>query len=805
MSVSRDDATSRWSLRCAAACLLLLLGHTGQAEPGNGSIIIDDRQSRYDLGRSVSIFVDHDGRAPREGVVAGKYDSRFVRSRQDIPNFAFTSSVVWIRFSLAHRARSSARWFLEIAYPVIDRLDLYYRDSAGRLVEHRSGDRIPFQRHEVRHHHIVFPMFLEASMTRTYYLRASSRNSLVVPLTLLSQEAFSASSYRDQMVLGIFYGILSFMFLYSMLLFLSLRETTYFYYGLMTAVSTLYFMSIHGHAQEYLWPDNAWWGDLAPVVLLGFIGLFLLLMVRRFLDLRYYVPRLDRFVIGYMAAQAAVIASFFFVERGRASVAVSVMSLLTVIVFLFISIFALTRKMKHAKYLLGAMSIFLASSVLAFLRSFGFLNNFFLILNSMEVGYALSMMIFSMVIGYRINIEKNEKMAAQAELLRQMRIVEESEERFDERLKAGRMESLSIFAGGLAHDFNNLLTAIMGNISLAKLDIGSGNPNHAVLDEAEKASLQAKRLTEQMLTFARGGDPLIQVLSISTQLREVVEFALRGTNIRIEFNINPQLRNALANEGQIQQMLHNIILNARDAMPGGGMLKITAHNLSIGGDYVMCLAPGNYIVITIADTGPGIPPENLSRVFDPYFSTKEKGSGLGLTICYSVTRRHRGRIAIDNSPEGGAIVTIHLPATDREIKTKKGDGDSTIFSNTSVLIMDDEEMILDVGEKMLQRLGIKVTRSRSGEEAAALYRAAHDAGTPFDAVILDLTIKGGLGGRETVPLLREIEPSAVLIVSSGYSNDPIIANYRQFGFSGVVPKPYRFEELAGVLRECLRA
>ncbi|HTX72844.1 MAG TPA: ATP-binding protein, partial [Rectinemataceae bacterium] len=372
----------------------------------------------------------------------------------------------------------------------------------------------------------------------------------------------------------------------------------------------------------------------------------------------------------------------------------------------------------------------------------------------------------------------------------------------EELLKTSKIESLGIFAGGIAHDFNNLLTSIIGNISLAKLDSERDPAVHSILTEAENASLRAKDLTIQLLTFSKGGEPIRKTESIVDILRETADFVLRGSNITCRFALADDLKYADIDRGQISQVIHNIILNARQAMPAGGLITVSAGNTVVSEPSTLRLKPGAYVKITIADQGCGIPANYLAKIFDPYFTTKAEGSGLGLAVSYSIMKNHDGCINVLTDPGGGTAFDLYIPASERVPEppqcADRGDG----HPSYKVLLMDDEQMILDVGEKILTRLGHRVTRARNGEEAIELYRTAAESGVQFDLVIMDLTIPGGKGGSETISELREINPDVRAIVSSGYSNNPVMANFRQYGFCGVIVKPYRFDDLKQVLEEC---
>jgi len=370
-------------------------------------------------------------------------------------------------------------------------------------------------------------------------------------------------------------------------------------------------------------------------------------------------------------------------------------------------------------------------------------------------------------------------------------------------LRAQKLESVGLLAGGIAHDFNNLLTAILGNISLAKMLLPGDSKTKARLNEAEKASLRARDLTQQLLTFAKGGAPVRRSASVSELIRETACFALSGSNVRCDFAIGPDLPLAEIDEGQISQVIHNLIINADQSMPVGGAIHIACDEVTVAESEVPPLRAGRYIRITVGDQGVGIPAEHLPRVFDPYFTTKEKGRGLGLTGVYSIIRNHDGQISVSSEPGAGTTFIIHLPISDmapamvpaEEVDIRTGTG--------RILVMDDEETVLEIAGEMLSHLGFEVVFARDGGEAIELYLKAREAGTPFRAILADLTIPGGIGGREMVESLRKINPEIMAIVSSGYCNDPVMSDFRSFGFSGVISKPYRIEEMSKVLSEIL--
>ena len=387
-----------------------------------------------------------------------------------------------------------------------------------------------------------------------------------------------------------------------------------------------------------------------------------------------------------------------------------------------------------------------------------------------------------------------------------IRDITEKRKMEEELRRAGKLESLGVLAGGIAHDFNNLLTGIVGNISLAKSRARPDDTIYHRLTEAEYACFRAKDLTQQLLTFSKGGAPIMRTASISDLVRESASFAVTGSNTRCVFEISDDLWPVEVDEGQISQVVHNLALNAQQAMPNGGVMLVQARNTSIPpnqSDDAVSLAGRRYVVISVIDRGTGIAEEHLEKIFDPYFTTKPKGSGLGLATCYSIIRNHGGYIDVESKFGSGATFNVFLPASENMLPAVAIPRVALPAGTGRILVMDDEEIIRTVTQDILAQLGYEVSVVRDGAEAVDLYETAVRVGRPFDVVILDLTIPGGVGGKETIAKLREIDPDVRAVVSSGYSNDPIMADFKAYGFSGVAAKPYRVEDLRQILDEVM--
>ena len=367
-----------------------------------------------------------------------------------------------------------------------------------------------------------------------------------------------------------------------------------------------------------------------------------------------------------------------------------------------------------------------------------------------------------------------------------------------ERLRMQKLESVGLLAGGIAHDFNNILVGVMGNISLAKVEAGVSDSLQEILSEVEKSAHRARDLTLQLLTFSKGGAPVKETASLAELIRDSVEFALRGSAVQCHYELADDLWAAEVDKGQISQVVHNLVLNAAQAMPAGGRVRITATNAAVGPDELP-IEEGHYVEIAVEDSGVGIAAEHLQSIFDPYFTTKQEGSGLGLATSYSIVKNHNGHLTARSELGRGSTFCMYLPAVPEQVPAAREAPVELWTGEGRVLVMDDEEIVRTLAERMLARLGYEVESAHDGAEALELYRAQLESGKGFEAVVMDLTIAGGMGGREAVKKILEMDPGARVIVSSGYSNDPIMSEYRAYGFRGVIAKPYTIEALSQAL------
>jgi two-component system cell cycle sensor histidine kinase/response regulator CckA len=372
----------------------------------------------------------------------------------------------------------------------------------------------------------------------------------------------------------------------------------------------------------------------------------------------------------------------------------------------------------------------------------------------------------------------------------------------EERLKAQKLESIGTLAGGIAHDFNNLLQGVFGHISMARMSIERHEESLPLLEQAEKALHQTVSLTNQLLTFSKGGKPAKEHVPILPVVESAARFALSGSSCECEILPQDDLWQVDGDAGQIGQVLQNIVLNADQSMPQGGRIEIMVDNVPPDRERPAVLGEGDFVLIAVRDSGPGIPEKSRERLFDPYFTTREGGTGLGLATSYSIVKNHGGIIDVESEPGEGATFAVYLPAI-RQKPVEAAVAAPVETRSAKVLIMDDDEMIRKISRKILRSLGHECEFAEKGESAVAMFKAARDEGRPFDLVILDLTIRGGMGGADTIGELLAIDPEVKAIVSTGYSDDGALPDYRSQGFEMFLKKPYTVEELRDAINSLL--
>ena len=383
------------------------------------------------------------------------------------------------------------------------------------------------------------------------------------------------------------------------------------------------------------------------------------------------------------------------------------------------------------------------------------------------------------------------------------RDISERKKTESERLTKSKLESLGTLAGGIAHDLNNILTVISGNIGLAQIEAPADSGNLlGFLSKAGQAAQHAAHLSSQLLTFSKGGAPLKKVVSIGELLERSAEFALYGSNLRADFDIAVDLWKAEVDAVQIEQVMNALMLNAREAMLHGGTVRVRARNVVVEENGHALLAAGRYIKISITDRGTGISEELQTKIFDPYFTTKATATGLGLAISYSIVKKHGGLLLLESSSAEGSVFSFYLRATEHAVSTPEARvaGRPFHYNHQRVLIMDDEAAIRELTSQLLGTLGYEVTAVPDGLEAVRLYERALRRGEHFQAVILDATVRGGMGGVATIERLRSMDPKVNAIICSGYSDEAALSEFLAYGFRGALPKPFTRSELADALQ-----
>ncbi|MCP4896615.1 MAG: PAS domain S-box protein [bacterium] len=381
--------------------------------------------------------------------------------------------------------------------------------------------------------------------------------------------------------------------------------------------------------------------------------------------------------------------------------------------------------------------------------------------------------------------------------------------RADETLRRiHALESLGTAAGGIAHDFNNLLMGVFGNLELANLALPRDHPATQPLQATHRALENARHLTTRLLTFAKGGNPVLETVDLRDRIRETVQFHLTGSNVAAQFDIPTDLCPVKADKGHIAEVISNLTINAKEAMPTGGTLYVHAQNVS----QILKITPqelrGRFVKLTFRDEGIGIPESSIGRIFEPYFSSKQGNSGLGLAIVHGIISRHMGHLDVESKSGAGTTITILLPADAEKDSASSPDRPprhrALPLTSKYVLLMDDDELVLETASRMLESLGCAVETAVDGKQATQTYEATMQQGTPFDLTIMDLTIPGGMGGEEAIGKLLALHPSAKVIVSSGYSSHPVLAEYAKHGFSGCLAKPFTLQELSETISRVLK-
>jgi PAS domain S-box-containing protein len=376
----------------------------------------------------------------------------------------------------------------------------------------------------------------------------------------------------------------------------------------------------------------------------------------------------------------------------------------------------------------------------------------------------------------------------------------------EERIRTQKLDSLGILAGGIAHDFRNILSAILGNITLAGMELSDASPQRKYLTSAETAVLRARELTTRLLTFSKGGDPVKQDISVNELIEESASMILSGSGVSCSYGLDDNLPDILADRVQIGQVIQNLIINAMQAMPDGGSIRVETSVTPLSQGEIPPLPAGEYLKISVTDTGCGIPRENLEKIFDPYFTTKSDGTGLGLSVVYSIVRRHGGNVTVESSPGSGTSFRIYLPMPDSRSGKPQQQAvraDMPFKGSGRILVIDDEDIVRSVIKNLLKSIGYEAESACTVEEGLGTYAERKERGKPFNAVIMDLTIRGGIDGKKGVRLFKDKFPESKIIVASGYSNDPVLSRFEEYGFFDALMKPIELKELSRIMKRAV--
>jgi PAS domain S-box-containing protein len=874
----------------------------------------------YPLARHFTYVEDKEGRLSADELLSPSANALFRKASGPELNFGYSPSVYWLKAIVLGNDRLQEKFFLEIGYPTLDKVTIYLADGGRIRAVAEAGDLQSFSERPYLHHNLVFPLTFPPALETTLLIRVESQGSLTIPAVLWRESAFYRHSLDEYAVLSLYFGILAALFLYNLLLFLSLREPVYLAYICFVAGMAVGQLAQSGLGNEYLWPDSPAWGNIAFPAGFSATGFFGALFTILFLDTPRSAPRLNRVIVVLAAGFAFAALSPAFIPYRATAILTSLLGVTFSATAVAAGVVCLRHGHPGARYFLLAWTLLLLGVAMLGLRNMAWLPTTFVTSYGMQIGSALEMLLLSFALADRINHMRREKDAAQQEALRisseserelannarewedtfnsisdmviildrEYRIVKANkaaadflgagqetvagafcynlqhqdgcrpeqcpsfdtfgsgapatreyyEPRFERHLEVStspirdrdgrvaavvhitkdvtwrkkleeeimrtrKLDSLAVLSGGIAHDFNNMLTVIMSTVTLAKMYAGDNARVIAKIEEAEGEILHARELTNQLLTFAKGGAPSRRLASLPELLRDTAGFSLKGSSILCEFDIADDLWAVEIDRTQISRVISNLVINAVQAMPKGGAVAVRAKNAVIDESSGLPARPGRYVRIEVEDCGCGIAPEHLQNIFDPFYTTKLGGSGLGLSTSYSIVKKHSGYIDAKSRVGSGSVFTVYLPASLEIHVEAAAPARKALSGGGRLLLMDDDEKLAkNVGE-LLEKLGYDVELARSGEEAIILFKRALVLSRPFDAVILDVTVPGGMGGKDCLRNLLELDPVVAAIVVSGYSEDAVLSEYERYGFREALAKPFTIEELQGKLRNAM--
>lgn len=742
----------------------------------------------------MDVLSDPSGRLTIDDITSPETASRFKPVSTRFYG-GFTKATVWLRFTLRRMdEKTDAKWWLEIYPPFLDYVTLYEPAGPGAgsasYREKNEGRLLPLRTREIAARNFVFETHLADTAPHTYYMRVQSAGTLFVDAALWTPRAFARASNTASMLLGGFYGIAFLITLLNLIFWFILRDRLFIVYSLFVVTLSIIWVTGNGYASLYLLPDSP-----RAVFLINAISIPCLFITGSLL-IEMLIP-LDKKSFwrrSFTAVRAFAVFSIAAAMAGQFGLIAGLQNLVGLYLAsacIIVSIIGIYRRVPSAKLYAITFIVYYGGGIMIAIRNtnlFGLARPF--MDNTLQIGTALHMLLIQIAVAKRFfNIEQERKDARQ--------------KMETEMVRSQKLQSLAVLAGGIAHDFNNMLTIIMSTVTLARLYAKDNAGAIGKLQECEQEIMHARDLTNQLLTFAKGGAPIKELSSLSELLRDTVEFSLKGTPVQSVFSIPDNLWHAEIDRTQISQVISNLTINASQAMPQGGVLKVGAGNVLIGERDALPLPPGRCVRLSFEDSGAGIPAENLSKVFDPFFTTKADGSGLGLATCYSIVKRHKGHIQLKSEVGAGSVFSVYLPAS-FDTPGEKREADKEILKGTArVLLMDDDEKLLKNLDELLGSIGYDVETAANGENAVILYERALAQARPFDAVVFDLTVIGGMGGRACLQEILTLDPCAKAVVMSGYSEDAALPEYRRYGFREAITKPFTVRELHRTLQKVI--
>ncbi|MBF0542132.1 MAG: response regulator, partial [Nitrospirae bacterium] len=754
-------------------------------------MILTDKQDSYQLGLSMEYLEDKDKKWTIEDVSSDEMGRQFKKMSSNNLNFGYTKSAYWLKFKLKNDSKLTRNWFIEIDYPAIESIDLFISGENG-FVRKRNGVIVPYSEREFKNRTLIFPIKINSNSEIIYYIKCLTFSSMNFSAKILTESALRVENINETLFYGIFFGFNIVMIIYNLFIYLSVRDKSYIYYILYQFFWGSHMLTLTGFGMMYIW------GNLDQLLLATYInsfGLFsfIILFAKSFLKLNVYSKLHDK-LLTLLIILAFIISSSTYIYTLNMRFE-SIFLLFIPIIIFSAAIVTYKKGYKAVRFFLLGWSIHLAAIITFILRLIGIFPSNFITNNIQYIGSAIEMTLLSLALADRINIMKSEnaelKLKAESEIS-----------------KFHKLESLAMLAGGMAHDLNNILTGLFMKVQVLTSLINKDSDKAAgYMYDFNNIFNLAKNIINRLQTFSKGDALYIKQESISKLLSEAGNIVLTGSNSQCEVVILEGLWPVEFDKTQLNQVITNLLINADQAMPYGGKIEVTAENIILAENMIPSLAKGKYIKITIRDNGIGISKENIDKIFDPFFTTKPTGQGLGLAMSYSIIKKHKGHIEVKSELSKGTSFYIYLPVSE---STKVVDEKTSILDDRqlvgkNILIMDDNETLLEGISTILSDKGCIVDQARNGDEAITLYKKALTTEEPYDILIIDVTISGGMGGITAIKLLREIDPMVRAIVSSGYSQIPVMHNFRQYGFVSALPKPYTIEELCFVLGKSLES